>query len=257
VQHVHEDGLLDSAFELLRTCPSASASCRRAVIAARSCHTNRRPGISTIVDQTVQTVMAHSVRPQNLSPEEADALHKAQQSHKFWTQRARLLAVHKAEQDSLFKSKVGDFAEEAFAVLRKQACMRHFDDDSLQRLVRQGRVKQYGRYNTIYQEGALAQSLFLLLQGVVLCSAAVDAGPGRSVAPMTAFGLEVLSGLDRRVPMHREESAIAELPCVCLAIPRTQLCTLLHLGSLRPEARKLLRRQQYVNEQSSQPCGLA
>ena len=67
-----------------------------------------------------------------------------------------------------------------------------------------------------------------------------DVGPGRALSPLAVFGLEALADLDGSAPALREESAMAAQPCVCLLIPRPQLCTLMRHGSLRPAARAQL-----------------
>lgn len=95
----------------------------------------------------------------------------------------------------------------------------------------------------LYAEGTPAASLLVLIHGKVECRAATDMGGGRCISPQTAFGLETLAGLDRPVPVPREESAMATQPCVVLLIPRTQLCSLMQHGSLREEAKGLLRKQ--------------
>ena len=135
-----------------------------------------------------------------------------------------------------------EFAEVGFLALRKLAALRFFDDSSLHRLVRQGRVRCFDRYKTVYCQGASAWSLFVLVDGVIHCRAVTDEGAGRRLTPTTIFGLETLAELAQPCPCAREEEAVASQQAICLVIKRDHIRAMVLHGTLQPEARIGLRK---------------
>jgi len=222
---------------------AAPGSHESALIAARGL-VNAAGGtaIGSDVAQAVRMAMANNLRPHYVSTEESELLREAQRRKEWRARYAAGLKAQREGEEAVLSDAVVLLAEQCFGALRRLPALRYFDDESLHRLVRRGRVRRFDRYQCIYSQGSPAYSLLVLVEGGAQCRAATDAGPGRDLAPFSVLGLETLAGLDGDTPTYREETAMATQPCIAMLLPHTALCSMLKHGTVRPEVMAELRR---------------
>ena len=127
---------------------------------------------------------------------------------------ARTLADDKASEVGVML--VTDLAT---AALRKASAFKLFSDESLNRMVRLGKLMRRSRYQHFYHEGSKADSVFVLVSGTVRLMAGRDQSKnGREIKPPAVLGLEALAALAEGEGEERLEGAMAVRPSVCVIV---------------------------------------
>ena len=79
--------------------------------------------------------------------------------------------------------------EASFTALRRLPAFQHFNDETVMRIARLGKVQRRERYAMLYHEGSPPDGLFVLLSGTVRLSSGRDVN-GREIRAVTLFGME-------------------------------------------------------------------